>query len=93
MAGGVGAEVNRADIRFNLWWETLEKIFDTIEVAKILLCSRKSVYRLILSGQLRGFKLTSKPGSGWRCTESQLRDYINRQQTAFDIENGFSGDE
>ncbi|HBA45522.1 TPA: excisionase [Candidatus Nomurabacteria bacterium] len=49
------------------------KIYSIKEIAKILKCSERQVFRYLASGQLQG----SKQGK-WRFTDQDVRDFLKR---------------
>ncbi len=52
------------------------KILDIKEVQQMLDLSERTVFRLIKSGKLKGFKA----GREWRFEESDIDDYIREQK-------------
>lgn len=52
------------------------KIIDVKQVQEMLHLSERTVFRLIKSGELRGFKA----GREWRFEESDIEDFIKRQR-------------
>jgi putative molybdopterin biosynthesis protein len=52
------------------------KLLDIKEVQEALRLSERTVFRLIKSGELKGFKA----GRAWRFEESDIQDYIQRQR-------------
>lgn len=53
-----------------------DELLDIRQVQNILKLSERTVFRLIKSGELKGFKA----GSKWRFATSDIEDYINRQR-------------
>lgn len=54
----------------------MSELLDIRQVQNILKLSERTVFRLIKSGELRGFKA----GSKWRFEMSDIQAYINRQR-------------
>lgn len=54
------------------------------EVAEILNCSSRTVYRLVADGEIIAFRLRS----ALRVSSSSLEFFIKRQISAFQFENG-----
>jgi excisionase family DNA binding protein len=57
-------------------YSNLPRILTPEEVADYLKIDRNSVVKELEEGRLHGFKV----GSDWRCTDTGLLDYINRNQ-------------
>ncbi|WP_411376680.1 helix-turn-helix domain-containing protein [Desulfurobacterium thermolithotrophum] len=54
-----------------------ERKYTVAQVAKILNCSKSQVRYLLLTGQLRGFKIKKKNSKGsWRIYESSVLEYL-----------------
>ena len=60
------------------------KLLSVTQAAKILNCSKRTVYRLLEEGALEGCKVRNLS----RITEKSVNAYIERQVLAFQIENG-----
>lgn len=52
------------------------QIFDVKQLEKKLMLSERTIFRLIKSGDLKGFKA----GREWRFEESDIDDYIQAQK-------------
>ncbi len=52
------------------------KLLDIKQVREVLGLSERTVFRLIKSGELKGFKV----GREWRFEESDITDFIQRQR-------------
>lgn len=52
------------------------KLFDVKEVQEALGLSERTIFRLIKTGDLKGFKA----GREWRFEETDIQDYIKRQR-------------
>ncbi len=52
------------------------KLLDVKQVREMLGLSERTVFRLIKSGELKGFKV----GREWRFEESDITDFIQRQR-------------
>jgi excisionase family DNA binding protein len=59
-----------------------KKFLDVKQVQEMLGLSERTVFRLIKSGQLKGFKA----GREWRFEEADLEDYIRRQREKAEAE-------
>lgn len=53
----------------------MEQIYTVEEIASMLRVSNATVYRLLESGQLQGFKV----GTQWRIKQSSLERFIEEQ--------------
>ncbi len=54
-----------------------ERKYTVTEVARILNCSKSQVRYLLVTGQLRGFKIKKSGSRGsWRIYESAIIDYL-----------------
>lgn len=54
-----------------------ERKYTVGEVARILRCSKSQVRYLLLTGQLRGYKIKKKNSKGsWRIYESSVVEYL-----------------
>ena len=51
----------------------LPSVLTPLEVMDFLGVGKNTIYRLLNSGELRGFRI----GRGWRITEESLREFIN----------------
>ncbi len=49
------------------------KIYTIREIAKILRCTERQIFRYLASGKLHGSKLGK-----WRFTEQDVKDFLNR---------------
>lgn len=53
--------------------EGLPSILTPLEVMDLLGVGKNTIYRLLNSGELQGFRI----GRGWRITEESLREFMN----------------
>ncbi len=53
--------------------EEFPSILTPLEVMDLLGVGKNTIYRLLNSGELRGFRI----GRGWRITEESLREFMN----------------
>lgn len=60
-------EYDRSD-----WQETLPAILTPLEVMDILGVGKNTIYNLLASGQLRGFRI----GKSWRITGDALEEFL-----------------
>lgn len=61
-----------------------KKILRPDEAANFLRISRRSVYRLISSGELSAFKI----GGSLRITSQALNNFIEKQTAEYELETG-----
>lgn len=53
-----------------------ERLLDVKQVQEVLGLSERTVFRLIKTGELKGFKA----GRAWRFEEADIENYIKRQR-------------
>lgn len=65
----------------------MQKLMRLSEVAELLNCSVRTVYRLVAEASLLGIQIRG----GWRVDPSDLETFINKSKNDFAENYGFNG--